>query len=308
METQYLPVSSREFAMHDLLEVDLYLKLNSKKYIKIGRRGHSLREEQIEDYLKKGVVWLYLNQVDFTYYVDFRIGMSAKTQIVDSIQYRNMISLFHNAAERHILKLGQEKLKLQNLQQVLNVTLNTVKILSKHPQTFKLLQYMKCSRTFPEHALAVSIWSCLIAQQMGWCGEPRLFLLSLCALLHEVGQQQHTSVKSNDNEKGVKILESHTLRGYDILRSVPGMPEEAALVALQHHESASGNGYPHSLTLEQIHPFSRIVGLANRFCELHMADERSPQPISSCLAALFENQESFDLTYLKKLEEVLRDL
>ncbi|MDH4035369.1 MAG: hypothetical protein OEV80_16370, partial [candidate division Zixibacteria bacterium] len=43
------------------------------------------------------------------------------------------------------------------------------------------------------------------------------------------------------------------------------LPHEAHYPILQHHEREDGSGYPHHLTADEIHPYSKIVAIADVF-------------------------------------------
>ena len=57
-------------------------------------------------------------------------------------------------------------------------------------------------------------------------------------------------------------MRGHTVNGYNILKDIN---KEAALVALQHHERASGCGYPKQVTNKKINYGSRIVSVLDVF-------------------------------------------
>ena len=104
-----------------------------------------------------------------------------------------------------------------------------------------------------------------------------------------------------------KIHEGHTIRGRDILLSVPGMPEDVATVALQHHELTNGGGYPYGLKLHQIHPFARIISVADNLCELlkHQPAQGQPTDYASFLQVMRRNERDFDPTFLRALAELV---
>lgn len=61
-------------------------------------------------------------------------------------------------------------------------------------------------------------------------------------------------------------MKSHTLIGYNLLRtSASPALKAAAIISEQHHEKYDGSGYPHGLKEEEIHIFSRITAIADVF-------------------------------------------
>ncbi|MCD8491295.1 MAG: HD domain-containing protein [Geovibrio sp.] len=58
-------------------------------------------------------------------------------------------------------------------------------------------------------------------------------------------------------------IKKHSEYGYKIISSSDGLPQEAAAVALQHHEKSDGSGYPLGLNERQISNITKIVSIAD---------------------------------------------
>lgn len=117
------------------------------------------------------------------------------------------------------------------------------------------------------HSVDVCVLSVLIAVNLGY-SELRLQELAVGALLHDVGKTSlDTSLlnkKTPLDEDEMAIMRSHTMIGFDILRSSKGkMSLPSVHIALQHHEKYDGTGYPRGLSGEEIHDYSRIVSIAD---------------------------------------------
>lgn len=95
-------------------------------------------------------------------------------------------------------------------------------------------------------------------------------LLKIAAPLHDLGKIAvpdsilHKAGRLSVEE--FEVIKTHPTVGFKLLRnSDRPMLKSAALVALQHHERWDGTGYPNGLVAQDIHIFSRIVGLADVF-------------------------------------------
>ncbi|MDI3257974.1 MAG: HD domain-containing phosphohydrolase [Kyrpidia sp.] len=62
------------------------------------------------------------------------------------------------------------------------------------------------------------------------------------------------------------VMREHVHLGYAALKE--HFDHAVARVALEHHERYDGSGYPYGLTNERMHPFSRIISLADVFISL----------------------------------------
>ncbi len=67
-------------------------------------------------------------------------------------------------------------------------------------------------------------------------------------------------------EEEFNIMKTHTTRAHDFLKiSDRKFIKAANVIAMQHHEKWDGSGYPKGLAGEDIHPYARIVALADVF-------------------------------------------
>ncbi len=123
------------------------------------------------------------------------------------------------------------------------------------------------------HSLCVSIYSVIVAKEMGWTSTANLFKLSLAGLFHDIGKRE---IPREVLEKPRSLLtmaersliETHPARGHEILLALKTMPSEAVAVAYEHHEDNLAMGFPRRLSKFQIHPFTQIVKVANHFANL----------------------------------------
>jgi HD-GYP domain-containing protein (c-di-GMP phosphodiesterase class II) len=135
----------------------------------------------------------------------------------------------------------------------------------------------------------------------------------MCGFMHDIGKKeipaeilQKSRMQLTADEIG--LLETHAKRGMEILSKLPGVPEEVPLVALQHHENNLGMGFPAHLTKHKIVPISRLVALANTFCELvfkgpgyeGMSPENALQVINT------NHQGMYDEDFVKILHEIFK--
>ena len=125
-------------------------------------------------------------------------------------------------------------------------------------------EYEKC------HALNVSILSGFIAQKMEM-SEAMVSDIVLAGLLHDVGKTRldpELVKKQSLSKQEQKDLQMHTLIGYRMIKEDLKLPENIALVALEHHENNDGSGYPMNKSGDFISKESQIVHIANHFDNL----------------------------------------
>ena len=83
----------------------------------------------------------------------------------------------------------------------------------------------------------------------------------------KVGTPDHILLKPGRlTPEEFEVMKQHATIGYEILRdSVSQLLQNAAVVALTHHEKFDGSGYPRGLAGEAIPLYGRIVAVADVF-------------------------------------------
>lgn len=84
----------------------------------------------------------------------------------------------------------------------------------------------------------------------------------------------------NDNERA--IMRGHCLDGFEILRGK--VTQEAAMIALCHHERYDGTGYPNGMTGDAIPMSARVCSVADYF-DAATSEHGGPAPRSTLEAA-----------------------
>ncbi|TCP58258.1 HD domain-containing protein [Tumebacillus sp. BK434] len=126
------------------------------------------------------------------------------------------------------------------------------------------------------HSLNVCILSLVVGISMRF-NRSQLADLAIGALFHDIGKvEAPESVKKSEDAdlpSGLSNDEKHTWRGYKRLRKKNDISIVAAHCALQHHENLEGTGYPRGLKDDEIHPFAKIVAVANEYDNLISGDD-----------------------------------
>jgi HD-GYP domain-containing protein (c-di-GMP phosphodiesterase class II) len=118
------------------------------------------------------------------------------------------------------------------------------------------------------HSLNVTMYSLAIGMKLR-LKDHELESLGLGAILHDVGKVKIPEeilmkpTKLSDDE--FLQVKKHAVEGFELLRRIPSVTLVAAHCAYQHHERLNGSGYPRGITGQDIHPFGKIIAVADVF-------------------------------------------
>lgn len=116
------------------------------------------------------------------------------------------------------------------------------------------------------HSVNVSMLSLLLGRQIG-LDEDTLAALVEAALLHDIGKTRIPLdvVKKPGalDKQERRLMEAHTTYGAEILVQIDGLRPLTPLIALEHHRTVKGFGYPDLGDGVVPHPMSQIVSVAD---------------------------------------------
>ncbi len=125
-------------------------------------------------------------------------------------------------------------------------------------------------RSLDEYTFIHSLNVCVLALVIG--AEARLPLhelmdLGVGALLHDVGKViiplDILNKPDGLTREEMSLVKLHTLEGFEILKSQPGISLLSSHVAFQHHEKIDGTGYPRGIEGPEIHRYARMTAVAD---------------------------------------------
>lgn len=118
------------------------------------------------------------------------------------------------------------------------------------------------------HSLDVSIYSLGLGSALSFNAKD-LEELGVGSLFHDIGKRNVSldilckKGPLSDNEW--MQMKQHPQFGLIILDQHPNMSDAIKAACFEHHESWAGNGYPQQLVGSEIHPYGRIVAIADTY-------------------------------------------
>ncbi|MCR4629042.1 MAG: HD-GYP domain-containing protein [Clostridium sp.] len=117
-----------------------------------------------------------------------------------------------------------------------------------------------------KHSVDVATISMVIARRRGW-KRHQIIEVGEAGLLHDIGKTKIPNELLNKAERltdeEFQILKGHSLLGYELVKDNREVSPAIALGILQHHEKIDGSGYPFGATVSQIHPYAKVIAVAD---------------------------------------------
>ncbi|MFC6334352.1 HD-GYP domain-containing protein [Paenibacillus septentrionalis] len=175
-------------------------------------------------------------------------------------EYEKIVELLRKVSQ---LVLASQPIPLLDIRNQLNT-------IFEHLGEYNPITYTPTFTDNEDYLLHKSVVTSLTSYLMArWVGLPQKdwMQVALAGLLMDIGNVKvdadilNKPSKLTEHEK--QQIQMHTIYGYQILRSITGLNDGVKLAALQHHERVDGSGYPNKFVGSQLHPYSKIVAVAD---------------------------------------------
>ena len=263
---------------------DVYFKLSEHNFVVIGRKGTREKFKSLHFYEKiKNAV--YILKSDLRNFSSLKVLSARDAMKNDSNSTLQNVDILSQAMDSVFTSVNELGFTSDALGSTKFIASTVLKIIQDNPKLSTLMDLMNSISTdLVRHSMAVSMVSTLIAQSKGWNNPSILEKIALGAILHDIGLKEYPSEflskpRSEYSPEDTAHYQRHAFRGLEILKTIENVPEEVMAIVAEHHENSAGRGYPRAIRDVRLHPFSKIVALADSFCELTFKDSQNPNPV-----------------------------
>jgi PAS domain S-box-containing protein len=118
------------------------------------------------------------------------------------------------------------------------------------------------------HIKRVAEYSAVLAKYAGYENDTEV--IKIASTMHDIGkiaiEDDILKKPGKLNDEEFNRMKEHSIIGYNMFKnSNRPILQAAAIIARDHHEKWNGTGYPNGLKGKEIHPFGRIVAIADVF-------------------------------------------
>jgi len=154
------------------------------------------------------------------------------------------------------------------------------------------------------HGVNVAALSALLGKWVG-LEDSKINLLVYSAILHDIGKtkvdrdvlKKESALTSNE----FNSIKTHTNVGYKIVKDFALLDKSVSYGVLMHHERLDGSGYPLGLKGDGIHPFAKIIAIADVFDAINSdrGYKRKKLPFEALQIVKNEGLGKLDFEYVK---------
>lgn len=273
LDKEFFPIRASTFFSGSKSFFDLYVRLDSGKYLKILKSGDTFSPERLESYTKKGVTHFYSKasvESDYMAFCDKILGA-----VINSKDLKPTVKIEQSfqQGERTIdfitrrLQLNGET--AQFAMAYVDKLMAMVKNLNLEKQSRLIKDMLKTSAHF-DHQLGTVAIASLIARRHNFESDKSLRVVGMSALLHDIGLTGMPPEFLHEDEsrmtpEQIKLFHEHPQRGAKILQDLRGIDPVVPQTVALHHRRRDGSGFPNKsgLGLSQISITVEVVGIAD---------------------------------------------
>ena len=203
--------------------------------------------------------------------------------------YDDVLDIFQGDKEIN----GETQKKINH---VTDVILNNV---IKNKDALINISNLRSSNNYTyNHSINVAIISTLIATELKF-PLSEIKNVGMAGLLHDIGKNKIPNTILDKpgalTDEEWKEMKKHSEYGYEMIEDNTTIPMSVKLGILQHHEKKDGTGYPNGITGKDIHPYAKIIAVADIYDALisKRAYHDSYQP-SEALELLYASLDELD--------------
>ncbi len=147
----------------------------------------------------------------------------------------------------------------------------TTELVQDPDQTISTSAEVPHNPEITERAVRIAVLAMAIAMEMGW-DEELIREVGACGLVHDWGMfrvsEEIRSLRAPLSTSDRQEMTEHPLHTFEMLAKMRELPARVRIAAAQVHEKLDGSGYPRELKDAEIHPYAKILHVADAYVSL----------------------------------------
>ena len=258
--------------INEKISVDLYIKLNDKLEIYLPKAS-VYTEKHLLEIQQKGITRFYVRGKDKKKLDKYTLEHIDKILSDPNVPSKIKADAFYRTSA-DTMKQAFEDPRAEHLDEIKKSVKPMLKNIIQNEDVLKdLFTITQHDYYTYTHSVNVGVFATALAVRYYNSNGSRLDMdmekLSYGYFLHDIGKSRIPLEVLNKpgklSEDEWVVMKMHPEWGYSILMETGHLTDEAAYIALQHHEQLDGSGYPFGKRGNNIHPCARICAIADTF-------------------------------------------
>ena len=281
-DAMFFAIRAEDFLAGSKSFFDVYVRLNSSRYLKILQSGDAFSPGRVQAYLEKGIINLYIKKEAQAQYVLYCEQISTALLKKKDVSTSLKISQTLNHGQEAMNFLKNHGISEANLGFAESFVSHVTDLVHQlQPDKNPLLKGFLADVAAYEHGVATATIAALLSKPLKFETNKPVHIVGLACLFHDVGlQKMSPEVQSEDESKMTDdqklIYRTHPQIGAQILKDVQGLDPVVIQAVAQHHERRDKKGFPSKLGAGAINRIAEIVGISDEFVRLIKAASENP--------------------------------
>lgn len=156
-----------------------------------------------------------------------------------------------------------------NISKVRNILLPLLeKFDGNTSELFTLHHFSTKEEYIYQHSVAVGLYSGFIAKKLRY-NKGDVVQIALAGILSDCGMSKLSTLLLNKgtslNSDEYEEIKRHTNYSFKMVKDISLLNKSARVAIIQHHERLDGTGYPFGNKADKIHPYAKIIAVADTF-------------------------------------------
>lgn len=314
-DDSFTSVPIDEFYPNKTILFNVYIKLNTNKYLKIIHAGDSFHKERLTKYKEeKKVTHLYFHSRDRKKYIRFCNHLAAKfvkANVEGSSRIK--VGILKATAEKFLEEVGTEGLKPQVLEQGKEIVNNIYNMIDTDKDLHALMKdYHDFDPSAFTHAYLVCLFSSMIVSEFDWQSKATVETVAMASLFHDIGMMALPKellelTPDEMTEEQLEMYKKHPEMGAKIVNDNKMITNSVKQVIYQHHERSDGTGFPDGIKDQKILTLSKIISVSDSFAEYIIENEVTPIVALRKVLTNPEQVKKFNGVVLEKFMKIFVD-
>ncbi len=258
------------------LRIDVYIKMQDGRFIKVYKNGDAISKADIEKYRSSG---FFLKKSEYDDLLTAQVKKVEALTEEENLSDEKVKETVHESQEmiRDIVGEMGFTPEAQNIARA-SVAM-TMKLIGSRPRLSAIFQELKSieGTYVSSHSVVLGKLACALAYRLGWSSASTFLKLSMAAFLHDIALKddnlaretsyKNAVAKQRYSQEDLKILRFHPAKAAEYTRQFNEVPSDVDQIVAQHHERPDGSGFPRGMTAQFISPLSALFIIAHEMME-----------------------------------------